>query len=126
MTRINVVPVQELTEMHLKGEYKEITRIPGYLNRSLKSKKGFDLSDIPSAYTLGEGHCKFFYNKCAWLERRYVELGERLRKEFNVNAKMAHIDLFKSVGEEFYGDYEPDEAAMEINRERIQERLKEK
>lgn len=109
--------------MHLKGEYKEITRIPGCLNRSLNSKKGFDASDIPPKYVLGKGHVKFFYNKCAWLERRYIELGERLRGEFNVDAKLAHVDLFKSVPSEYYGDYEPDKEARELNRERIKERL---
>ena len=39
MTRINIVPVDELMDQHLIAEYREITMVPAALNRTLKSKK---------------------------------------------------------------------------------------
>jgi len=122
MTRINVVPVEELTNMHLLGEYKEITRLPNYLKRSLNRKKPFSFDEIPSRYTLGKGHVKFFYNKMMWLQTRYVELADEMERR-GMSPKRLHEHLFLSVPKKFYNDYKPDKAAMEINRERILDRL---
>jgi deoxyribonuclease (pyrimidine dimer) len=61
MTRVNVIPVQELTKQHLVAEYREIMRVPGALKKSLQRKKPFCNSEIPENYVLGKGHVKFFY-----------------------------------------------------------------
>ena len=80
MTRINLVPPEELCDQHLLAEHRELTRIP---NAVAKGK--YHLKGQPAEYKLGEGHVRFFFNK--WL------------------------------------DYEATEAALQINRERIQERM---
>ena len=60
MTRINVVPVKELTNKHLVAEYREIMRLPKNLNTSLNRKgKPFNMNEIPEDYVLGSGHVKF-------------------------------------------------------------------
>ena len=71
MTRINIIPVQELFDQHLIAEYREITMVPAALNRTLKSKGGLDLSKISSNYTLNKGHVYFFYDKGKYLYKRY-------------------------------------------------------
>ena len=55
MTRINIVPVTELMDQHLIAEYREITMVPGSLNRTLSSKKGLDYQKISDEYTLNNG-----------------------------------------------------------------------
>ena len=63
MTRINVVPVGELSQLHLVAEYREITRLPKNLTKSLSRKaKEFNMDEIPPDYVLGKGHVKFFYD----------------------------------------------------------------
>ena len=71
MTRINIIPVEELFDQHLIAEYREITMVPAALKRTLKSKKGLDVSRINSKYTLNKGHVYFFYNKGKYLNKRY-------------------------------------------------------
>lgn len=56
MTRVNCIPVQELTVKHLVAEYREIPRL-FKLARILKPNEFVPL------YTLGAGHCKLFYDK---------------------------------------------------------------
>ena len=54
MTRINIIPVQELYDQHLIAEYREITMVPAALKRTLKSKAGLNYSKIPNNYTLNK------------------------------------------------------------------------
>lgn len=50
MTRINVVPVEELSDQHLIAEYHELPRV---------IKQNIDISDAPDKYCLGKGHMKW-------------------------------------------------------------------
>lgn len=50
MTRINLVPVEELADQHLLAEYRELPRC---LNKPTRSP-----SDFP-VYVLGKGHVKW-------------------------------------------------------------------
>ncbi|MFV9998078.1 MAG: pyrimidine dimer DNA glycosylase/endonuclease V [Arsenophonus endosymbiont of Dermacentor nuttalli] len=52
MTRINVIPPNELCDQHLLAEHRELTRIPNYI---VKKKGNVTLSTL-SSYTLGKGH----------------------------------------------------------------------
>jgi deoxyribonuclease (pyrimidine dimer) len=122
VTRINVVPVQELTRQHLVAEYREIMRLPKNLNQSLNRKsKPFSMDEIPSQYKLGKGHIKFFFNKFKFLENRFLDLlAEMDRRGYSANFRDS--SMFK-VSAEYYNDYKPTEEAMEINRQRIAERI---
>ena len=122
MTRINVVPVKELTRQHLVAEYREIMRLPKNLAKSLNRKTSpFSMSEIPPEYVLGSGHVKFFYNKMKYLKKRFDELVQEM---VNRGYTVSYTDssIFDS-DEVFFNDYEPTEDALRINRERIKRRL---
>lgn len=123
MTRINCIPPQELTDKHLFAEWREMPRLVGNLNKSLHRKsKPFTAEEIPDTYTLGKGHVKFFYNKFTWLHERHQNLTKELLKR-NFNLGRTDSDIFLEVPEEYKNNWQPTEAAMRINRERIRERL---
>lgn len=127
MTRINTVPVQELTNQHLLAEYKEIVR-PFSLVRNAQAKgvNKYNLHSkykVPSEYTLGTGHVLFFYNKLSYLLKRYNALQQELIvRGYNINP-VADKDLSDGIRNEWFGDYEPTQDALTINRERIAKRL---
>lgn len=124
MTRINVVPVTELSRLHLVAEYKEITRLPKNLTKSLsRPNKPFTLTEIPPVYTLGTGHVKFFYLRMKFLQNRFEQLiAEMLKRGYNPTYRDSSI--FIPLDKQFYNDYTPTEEAIEINRQRIKERTK--
>jgi deoxyribonuclease (pyrimidine dimer) len=123
MTRINVVPPQELTVKHLVAEYKEITRLPNNLKKSLSRKgKPFQMTEIPSQYTLGKGHVKFFYDKMAFLQNRFESLVKEMLNR-GYSPKYTDSSIFVPDNKMFYNGYQPTDEAIRLNRERIQERL---
>lgn len=138
MTRINLVPVEELADQHLFAEFREIKMVPRSLNRSVLSSmkksngKNFliQLRDkIPKTYTLNKGHVTFFYDKGKFLEKRFQLLREELIKRgygINLNAVMDELGIYKELGDMWTCDYFPTPQEIEISRERIQQRLLEK
>lgn len=79
MTRINLTEPSELYDQHLVAEYREITRVPNYLRKTLSRRKPFcPEKEIPSQFVLGKGHVKFFYNKLLFLARRYHLLRQEM------------------------------------------------
>ena len=64
MTRINVIPVQELHNKHLLGEYKEITRVYAITRKNQRDILG-GRKVIPSSYTLGTGHVYTSVTSCS-------------------------------------------------------------
>lgn len=116
MTRINLVPPQELCDQHLLAEHRELTRIP---NAVAKGK--FSLKGQPSDYKLGEGHVRFFFNKLGFLKKRYDLLhAECKARGFNVQYFWQN-EL--PTDPNLWLDYEPTEQALKANRERIAERM---
>ncbi len=57
MTRINLIPVHELTDQHLMAEYRELPMIGASLKRTLSSKTGWSMSKVP---VLGTGTFYYF------------------------------------------------------------------
>ena len=124
MTRINIVPVEELTDQHLMAEYREIFMIGSALQISLKSKD-WDPKRIPKKFTLNTGHVMFFYNKGKYLYNRYEQIKEELTKR---NFKLDKSRLFKvtQFPTEYYNDWEPTKEDQAIVWQRIEERIQEK
>lgn len=116
MTRINLVPPQELCDQHLLAEHRELTRIP---NAVAKGK--FSLKGQPIDYKLGEGHVRFFFNKLGFLKKRYDLLHAECK------ARGFNVQYFWQNGlptdPNLWLDYEPTEQALKANRERIAERM---
>lgn len=116
MTRINVgVRAEELPDKLLLAEHREITRIPN----TVKSGRA-KVVDIPSDFTLGKGHVKFFYNKLAYLHDRYYELyQECLNRSFNVTDKSS---AFNDLPLEYLLNYNEQPKDRQIIIDRIRSR----
>lgn len=121
MTRINVVPVQELTREHLLGEWKEITRVFTQRRNAIQAKR---IIKVPKEYTLGTGHVSFFTDKLGFVLNRYQQLkNEMICRGYKPNP--IPDDLLKSgIDERFFRGYTSTEQALMLNRERIAKRLR--
>lgn len=121
MTRINLVPVQELSDSHLLAEAREIKRIP---NCILKGK--FSINKITEHYKMGRGHVSFFYNKISWLSYRYLQLykecinrGFVVKNYFPTFEKLIHNkDFFHLIN-----NWIPTEQDIRVSRTRIAEKI---
>jgi len=124
LTRINILPVEELTDQHLMAEYREIFMIGSALQISLKSKK-WDKNRIPKELTLGTGHVMFFYDKGLYLYKRYQQIQTELNKR---NYNLDKTRLFKVIQfpTDYYNDWIPTDRDRAVIRERIEERIKQK
>lgn len=126
MTRINLVPPQELMDQHLFAEFREIKMIPKSLNRSLIARGiGGVLEMVPKAFTLNKGHVSFFYNKGQYLEDRYSAICDELSTR-NINYDRFSLldpdrvfDRYSALRE----DYTPTPEALAIIRQRIAEKI---
>lgn len=124
MTRINCIPVEELTDKHLIAEYRELPRIFALVKKSQDKGLMPNDIDISERYLLGTGHVKFFYDKLLYLTNRQNMLIEEMRKR-GFKPNFVNIEeLMTGINQVWYNDWIPDEEAMNINRNRIKERLK--
>lgn len=129
MTRINLIPVEELTREHLTGEFHEISRVFGLVKKRVNKNHSPSDVGIPSEFTLGRGHVKFFYNKLDWVADRYLSLAAEIRSRSrwsNVDIVLVGTILFDALNHiphEWWNDYVPSEADVELSRNRILERL---
>ena len=122
MTRINLIPPEELTDQHLIREYQELPRIVGLVRKAInKGRKPSDFK-IASDYILGSGHVTFFYNKLEFLRKRQLLLiAELLRREY----KIMHQDGLNllDIPDEWKRDYIPTTNGLILSRERIREKI---
>jgi deoxyribonuclease (pyrimidine dimer) len=113
MTRINCIPVEELTNKHLIAEYREMLRFRHVYPRNINPS-------IPLEYVLGKGHVTFFFDKGRYLLKRHSQL----IKEMNARGFKTNFNLdLSGWPKDCLNDWEPDDKAMEVNRERIFDRL---
>lgn len=121
MTRINCsIPPKNLTDQHLIAELKELPRIFTAVNKRIE--KGISFNDIPSEFTLGTGHCKFFYNKLKFLHIRFITLTTEYKIRFEKDWQFG-IDL-KDVNH-LYNDYIPTTESWDKLTDRIITRITE-
>ena len=124
MTRINCVPVEELSGPHLVAEYRELPRVFA-LAQKAAARGGLTIQ--PSAYTLGKGHLLFFYTRLGYLARRHAELiNEMKRRGYKPTFTGVRREDFAEMPDSFWNDWQPTELALAINRERIALRSREK
>ena len=126
MTRINIVPTEELSDQHLVAEYRELFMVGSALARTLKSpNRDKSLSSIPEKFTLNTGHVKFFYNKGEYLHKRYIALQEEMKAR-GMNPDPERVFKREQWPDELYNDWTPSEQEQAILRERLQERIDQK
>ena len=109
MTRINCIPVQDLSNQHLIAEYRELPRVFNYARADAK---------IPAQYTLGKGHMTFFFDKLIYLHHRQVQLiYECLERGFDIQfTKPVSLDRFPAI---LLNDWQPTNRDLALNRTRI-------
>lgn len=131
MTRINCVNVEELTNLHLLAEYRELPRVFTLAAKAQQEKwKGLTVVPVPEHYVLGEGHVTFFYNKLLWCWLRWLALrdelilrGYKCDPALRESIKESTVGL--AVDQRLWNDWDPPEYSKWINRIRIRERLDE-
>lgn len=123
MTRINVVPVEELHHKHLVAEYREITR--PFAKVRARQQKGQKPRDIkaPSDYVLGTGHETFFFTRLQYLVDRYESLVAEMRRRGYTANPVSIESLTNGIDKQWMGTYSPSPEALRLNRERIKQRL---
>lgn len=126
MTRVNLIPPSELTDQHLFAEYRELKMIPKSLARSIAAR-GIDgiPAMVSESFTLNKGHVSFFYDKGAYLSKRFALLRLHLLERgysFNEDGVLDELGVYAQHAH-LNGDYTPTEEAMAIVRERIAERI---
>lgn len=120
MTRINLVEPSELMDQHLLAEYREIRLLCSNLQRTLRSKHGFQEKKVPNEFTLNSGHVYFFYPRGKYIHKRY----EALRKELQKRGITAELEFPISKWPAYlYNDWMPTERDKDIVRERIALRI---
>ena len=123
MTRINLVDPSELSNQHLIAEYREIFMVGAALQRSIKSKQWTKTKhELPTEFTLNKGHVKFFYNKGAYLHKRYkLIINEMKRRQMSPDPKRKFkVEQFPK---EYYKDWIPNNKDLSIIRKRINEKI---
>jgi len=119
MTRINCVPVQELSGPHLVAEYRELPRVFGLAQKAALRGP----IEACAHYTLGAGHLRFFYTRLGYLARRHAELvAEMRRRGYKPSFGGVRREDFPDIPGECWADWGPDADALRINRRRIAER----
>lgn len=109
MTRINVIPVRELSDQHLIAEYHELPRV---------LKQNINTADAPEKYCLGKGHMKWAKRYSLYTRARYIALwSEMLFRGFAVNYCKDNFDT--SLHKQWY---DPTPEDIELNRQRIREK----
>ena len=126
MTRINVVPVRELTVKHLVAEYRELPRMFAYA--AAAAKRDDWKHRQPKNYVLGKGHMLFFYDKLTWLSERHQRLVKEMqRRGYKPKfTKSLKSQWRKSIPLSMWKNWRPTKAARELNRQRISDRLERK
>ena len=123
MTRINIIPTEELADQHLVAEYREMFMVGSALQRSIKSPNWEkNKKTWPDTFTLNSGHVKFFYNKGEYLHKRYNELVSEMKRR-GMKPDPTRVFKREQWPDELYLDWEPTETEQLIVRQRIQERI---
>ena len=125
MTRINLIDPKALTDQHLFAEYREITRIFALVAQSVdKYGTANTLKKIPKSYRLGTGHVLFFYDKLAFIEKRYEALrDELLDRKVNITLKDSISEYRQFIPHIFYQDYHPTTDEQKLSVERIIQKI---
>lgn len=126
MTRINCVPVTELSGKHLVAEYRELPRVFGlaqaWYHRVCAAGHDGAYADVPDTYRLGKGHVLFFYTRLGYCYRRQRALfDEGVRRGYQLRFEPTQ-ELIDWAPSWMMNDWTPTRSALRVNRQRIKER----
>ena len=124
MTRINLVPPEELSDQHLVAEYREIFMIGSSLQRSLRSPNWEKTKkSIPKQFTLNKGHVKFFYDKGKYLSERYDELIKEMKKR-QMSPNPLRTFKKEQWPDDLFNTWRPNDYDLKVVRKRIEMKIK--
>ncbi len=119
MTRINVVPVEELSDQWLRAEYRELPRC---------IKQNINTDNAPKKYCLGKGHMKWAKHHTIFLLVRYRDICAEMEYR-GYKCSFSPYSLFELS---FYSVKKKDDNCylvldddIELNRQRLIERYRE-
>ena len=108
MTRINVVPVSELSDQWLIAEYRELPRV---------LKGSFSILGAPKQYKLNKGHIKWARYFGQFTSNRFNQIIQEMRyRGFKINFSSS-LDPY--LTKEIKNDYTPNLSDLKVNRERL-------
>lgn len=118
MTRINLVPVEELSDQHLIAEYHELPRV---------AKQKISIKGAPDKYCLGKNHMKWARKHLLFTLSRYnLICDEMCHRGFTVNYPYPEFRGFcldsHIVKEFIWQDYDPTEGDIALSRNRLIEK----
>ena len=118
MTRINVIPVHELSDQHLIAEYHELPRV---------IKQNINTCGAPDCYVLGTGHMRWARKHWRYVHKRFVELcAEMEYRGFHVNFPAADLAKYLTKFGGTDGEYNVQESDVALNRARLKEKYNKK
>lgn len=115
MTRINVVPVEELSDQWLIAEYRELPRV---------LKGNFSIKNASDKYILGKGHVKWARKYAIYTNSRMNKIVEEMLYR-GFKPKFSS-DLSMYISKDMENDYNPDLNDLKINKTRLIERYNRK
>ncbi len=120
MTRINLVPVEELSDQHLIAEYRELPRV---------IKQNIDISNAPDRYCLGKGHIKWAKKHTIFILYRYGEICDEMKyRGFKFNYKWSDLAYYamQHCSYEIHNMYSVNNEDIKLSRDRIIEKIQQK
>ena len=124
MTRINLVPPEELSDQHLVAEYREIFMVGSSLQRSLRSPNWEKTKEsIPKKFTLNKGHVKFFYDKGKYLSERYDVLIKEMKRR-KMRPDPSRTFKKEQWPDELFNTWKPNDYDLKVVRTRIDMKIK--
>ena len=124
MTRINLVPPEELSDQHLVAEYREIFMVGSSLQRSLSSPNWEKTKEsIPKKFTLNKGHVKFFYDKGKYLSERYDVLIKEMQRR-KMRPDPSRTFKKEQWPDELFNTWKPNDYDLKVVRTRINMKIK--
>lgn len=108
MTRINIVPVEELSDQWLIAEYRELPRC---------IKGNISIKDAPDHYVFGKGHMKWARKYALYTSRRMEQIVEEMHyRGFKTNFS---ADLSQYITDDLKNDYRPSLVDLQLSKERL-------
>lgn len=121
MTKINVVPPEELHRELLLMEYRAVPLVFKLIHGAQKRGLTPATASIPSRYTTDKWHAHFFYDKGKFLVKRYVALVKEMVNRGIVFDFRAPHELSEGLDAHWLNDWEPDDLALYLNRLKLRE-----
>lgn len=115
MTRINLIPPEQLHRKHLLAEYRELPRV-----FALARPNG----EGPKQYTMGKGHVVFFYDKLMFLYRRQCAISRAMQAYgYTTSYNPDSLLQWKLTKPSLWNNWQPSEYEIEINLDRLRSKM---